>query len=67
MFCASVAHAEEIAKLLKNVDVRAECVSGHDRVEVRNRILEQYETGDIQVLLACDLLNEGWDNPHTQI
>ena len=45
IFCASVDHAAEIAKLLRDSGVKAEAVSGRDRVEVREKILKDYETG----------------------
>ena len=67
IFCASVDHAAEIAKLLRDSDVKAEAVSGRDRVEVREKILKDYETGSTNILCACDLLNEGWDSPHTTV
>ena len=37
IFCASVDHAAEIAKLLRDSGVKAEAVSGRDRVEVREK------------------------------
>ena len=67
IFCASVDHAAEIAKLLRDSGVKAEAVFGRDRVEVREKILKDYETGSTNVLCACDLLNEGWDSPHTTV
>lgn len=67
IFCASVDHAAEIAKLLCDNGVKAEAVSGRDRVEIRDKILKDYETGSTNVLCACDLLNEGWDSPHTTV
>ena len=67
IFCASVDHAAEIVKLLRDSGVKAEAVSGRDRVEVREKILKDYETGSTNVLCACDLLNEGWDSPHTTV
>lgn len=67
VFCASVNHATEMAKLLREKGVVAESVSGHDKVEVRNKILQEYEYGHISVLCACDLLNEGWDSPRTEV
>ncbi len=67
IFCASVDHAAEIAKLLRDNGVKAEAVSGRDRVEIREKILKDYETGSTNVLCACDLLNEGWDSPHTTV
>lgn len=67
IFCASVDHAAKIAKLLRDNGVKAEAVSGRDRVEIRDKILKDYETGSTNVLCACDLLNEGWDSPHTTV
>ena len=60
--------AEELfVQLLRDSGVKAEAVSGRDRVEVREKILKEYETGSTNVLCACDLLNEGWDSPHTTV
>lgn len=67
VFCASVNHAKEIAGLLQKSGVKAEPISGQDKLDYRNVILEQYEHGDINVLCACDLLNEGWDSPRTEV
>lgn len=67
IFCASVKHAEEIAELFKNSGIKAEAVSGTTKKAKRERIFQEYENGDINVLCACDLLNEGWDSPKTQV
>ena len=67
IFCASVKHAEDISVLLKERGVNAASVSGRDKVKERDRILNEYEHGDIDVLCACDLLNEGWDSPRTEV
>ena len=67
VFCASVHHAEEIAERFRNKGIEAACVSGTTKPAERKRILSDYESGRIPVLCACDLLNEGWDSPHTQV
>lgn len=67
VFCASVRHAAEISGLFKQNGVKSEAVSGSLKATERSRILEQYENGDINVLCACDLLNEGWDSPKTEV
>lgn len=67
VFCASVAHAEEIAQLFRSNNIACEAVSGTIRNSERKRILEQYENGKINALCACDLLNEGWDSPKTEV
>ena len=67
VFCASVSHAEEIAGRFLEAGIEARCVSGSTNARERKDILDNYESGNIPVLCACDLLNEGWDSPHTQV
>ncbi|QGT99770.1 DNA/RNA helicase [Candidatus Syntrophocurvum alkaliphilum] len=67
IFCASVKHAQEIAELLQTAGVKARPISGQDKLNYRNSILEEYENGNVNVLCACDLLNEGWDSPRTEV
>lgn len=67
VFCASVRHAEEIAELFREAGAEARCISGRTNARERKTVLENYESGKIPVLCACDLLNEGWDSPHTQV
>jgi hypothetical protein len=33
----------------------------------QSKVLARYESGEIKMLCACDLLNEGWDAPHTEV
>lgn len=67
VFCASVHHAQEISALFKEKGIHCEAVSGSMKARERAKILDCYENGDTQVLCACDLLNEGWDSPKTEV
>jgi superfamily II DNA or RNA helicase len=67
IFCVSVKHGEEIAKLLRDKSIEAQSVSGSTNAKKRKEILNEYENGKINVLCACDLLNEGWDSPRTEV
>jgi len=67
VFCASVNHAQEISTLFKEQGINCEAVSGSMKSGERARILDLYENEHIQVLCACDLLNEGWDSPKTEV
>lgn len=67
VFCTSVNHANEVAALFNAHGVEARAVSGSTKPAERTRILKQYEQGEIPVLCACDLLNEGWDSPRTEV
>ncbi len=67
VFCASVKHAELISQLFKENGIVSEAVSGNLKNSERARIFDEYENGSINVLCACDLLNEGWDSPKTEV
>ena len=67
IFCTSVNHANTIAEMLRDRGIKAEAVSGKTNAAVRRQILKQYADKEIQVLCACDLLNEGWDSPITEV
>lgn len=67
VFCASVAHAEQIAKLFQQAGVLAKAVSGSMKTSERNENLAKFDKGELKVLCACDLLNEGWDCPETEV
>ena len=67
IFCTSVNHANTIASMLQERGIRAESVSGGTKPQVRKQILKDYASKKIQVLCACDLLNEGWDSPITEV
>jgi len=66
-FCVSVDHAERMAKLFTEAGFPAMAVSGRLSKEARRQILERYAEGEIKVLCACDVLNEGWDSPQTEV
>lgn len=67
VFCTSVHHADQVAEMFRACGIQAYSVSGSTKPVERKRILRDYENGTIKVLCACDLLNEGWDSPHTEV
>lgn len=67
VFCASVRHAEQIAELFREAGVRAAAVSGGMKQAERKEFQDKFVSREIQVLCACDLLNEGWDCPETEV
>lgn len=67
VFCASVKHAEQIAELFKEQGVSAVAVSGSMKTSERNEQIAKFASGELKVLCACDLLNEGWDCPQTEV
>lgn len=67
IFCASVRHAEKIAELLCQRGVAAAAVSGTMKQSERREFKDRFAANEITVLCACDLLNEGWDCPETEV
>ena len=67
IFCASVKHAEQIARLFGEQGVPAQAVSGSMKPADRREFQEKFVSGALPVLCACDLLNEGWDCPEIEV
>ena len=67
IFCASVKHAEQIADMIRERGVQAAAVSGSMKASERREYLAKFQKGEIKALCACDLLNEGWDCPETEV
>ena len=67
VFCASVKHAEQIAQLFQEQGIRAAAVSGGMKQSERKEFQDRFVNREIQVLCACDLLNEGWDCPEIEV
>ena len=67
VFCASVKHAEQIAELFRAAGICAASVSGGMKQSERKEFQDKFVSREIQVLCACDLLNEGWDCPEIEV
>ena len=67
IFCASVKHAEQIATMIRERGVTAAAVSGSMKSSERKEMLAKFQKGEIKAMCACDLLNEGWDCPETEV
>lgn len=67
IFCASIRHAEQISEMLTAQGISAMAVSGSMKLAERNEATSRFAQKKIMVLCACDLLNEGWDCPDTEV
>ena len=67
VFCVSVKHADYIAALFQAAGIPAQAVSGAMKPAERKECLAKFASGAVPVLCACDLLNEGWDCPETEV
>ncbi|MFC4005104.1 DUF3427 domain-containing protein [Prauserella oleivorans] len=62
-FCVSVAHAEYMARVFREAGIQALAVSGSTRPDARREAVEALARGEVKVLFAADLFNEGLDIP----
>jgi superfamily II DNA or RNA helicase len=66
-FCVNIRHGESLAELFRHSGVPARSVSGRMPRADREKYLAQFHQGKLQVLCACDILNEGWDCPDVEV
>jgi DNA repair protein RadD len=62
-FCASVAHAQEVAAAFNRRGIRAECIEGSTAPEVRQAALERLASGETKIITNVFVLTEGADIP----
>ena len=65
VFATSINHSKQLAKAFASSNVNAGHIDGEMDEFDREEQLEMYKQGEIQVLSNCQILQEGWDSPHT--
>jgi superfamily II DNA or RNA helicase len=66
-FCVNVRHGESLAELFRRRGIAARSVSGRMPRNERDACLQAFHDGELRVLCACDILNEGWDCPDVEV
>ena len=66
IFATSVEHARTVAALLNTKGVKARAVSGGTDRSVRRRIVDDFRSGEINVLVNYGIFREGFDAPKTR-
>ena len=67
VLCVNVRHGEDLAERFRLADIPARSVSGRMSGKERQKVLDEFARGDLRVLCACELLNEGWDCPDVEV
>jgi hypothetical protein len=67
VYAAGVRHANNVAHAFREVGIKAQAVSGETPKRQLARILADYESGKIDVLVNAMLLAEGWNSPRATI
>ena len=63
VFATGIAHSQAIAARLKAAGVRAEHLDGTTKTAIRDQLVAQLATGEIEAICNCDVLCEGTDIP----
>jgi ribonuclease E len=67
VYSAGVRHAYNVAQSFRDLGMKAKAVSGETPKRELARILADYESGKIDVLVNAQLLAEGWNSPRATI
>jgi ribonuclease E len=67
VYSAGVKHAYNVAQAFRDIGIKAKGVSGETPKRELARILADYESGKIDVLINAQLLAEGWNSPRATI
>lgn len=71
VFCQSVLQAEQMCAIINRIEPGvAEWICGDEQLcprPVRRDILRRFEFGDVQIILNCAVLLEGWDCPSVEM
>lgn len=64
-FAVDVAHAQDLCTAFVAAGVKADYVIGATASELRRETVDSYKNGEIDVLVNCMVLTEGFDAPNT--
>ena len=67
VYAAGVKHAYNVAQAFRDLGIKAMGVSGETPKRELARVLADYESGKIDVLINAQLLAEGWNSPRATI
>ncbi len=63
VFAVNVAHAQHLAAAFQELQVSADWIAGSLPLKERRRRLQAFHDQQVQVLVNCTILTEGWDEP----
>jgi superfamily II DNA or RNA helicase len=62
-FVATVHHGQVVAAQFREAGYRAACVHGELHADTRDALIAGLGTGEVEVLMSCELISEGLDVP----
>lgn len=62
-FCTGVEHAEAVRDILLEFGISAGCVTGETPAKDRERMLDEFRTGELRAMTNANVLTTGFDYP----
>ena len=67
LFCSGVEHSYHVRDELQSWGVNAETITGKTPAKERQRLINQFRSGELQALTNADVLTTGFDAPNTDL
>jgi superfamily II DNA or RNA helicase len=67
VFASSVAHSKNLAESFIDIGVRAAHIDGTTDHAERERVLNEFNNGDMKIICNCMVLTEGFDCPPAEV
>ena len=66
-YCTSVKHSEQTAKMFCNNGISAISIDGSMSQKERNKRMDMFRNGEVQILCNCNLISEGVTLPNASV
>lgn len=66
-YCTSVKHSEQTAEMFNQNGISAVSIDGGMSMKERNKRMELFRNGDVQILCNCNLISEGITLPNASV
>ena len=66
-YCTSVKHSEQTAKMFADNGISAVSIDGSMSQKERNKRMDMFRSGDVQILCNCNLISEGVTLPNASV
>lgn len=67
VFCVSLKHAAAVRDQFRSAGYRAEQIDGTMEKVDRRALVQRFSAGQVQVLVSCDVVSEGFDLPAIEV
>ena len=66
-YCTSVKHSEQTAKMFTDNGIKSVSIDGSMPQKERNKRMDMFRSGDVQILCNCNLISEGVTLPNASV